>query len=114
MGDEMVEDWRNMQDDCIAEVRGAMIDFKERWEKDLVDGADAGQVSRKRKQQDDGGEIDEVDGKNAASDAKRRVKSEDGKQQTSPSTPSNPKHHIPSNQQILCRYLKRGHNTNAR
>jgi hypothetical protein len=82
VGDEMVEDWRNRQDDCIAEVRGAMIDFKERWEKDSVDGADAGQVGRKRnKQQDDGGVIDEVvDGKNAASDAKRRVKSEDGEQ----------------------------------
>ncbi len=80
VGDEMVEDWRNRQDDCIAEVRGAMIDFKERWEKDSVDGADAGQVGRKRKRQDDGGEMDEVDGKNAASDAKRRVKSEDGEQ----------------------------------
>ena len=50
VGDEMVEDWRNRQNDCIAEeVRGAMIDFKERWEKDSVDGADAGQVGRKRK-----------------------------------------------------------------
>ena len=76
----MVEDWRNRQDDCIAEVRGAMIDFKERWEKDSVDGADAGKVGRKRKRQDDGSEMDEVDGKNAASDAKRRVKSEDGEQ----------------------------------
>jgi hypothetical protein len=67
----MVEAWKNRQDDCIVEVRGAMIDFKERWEKDSVDGADA---------KDNG--IDEVDGKNAASDAKRRVKSEDGEQQT--------------------------------
>jgi hypothetical protein len=51
----MVEDWRNRFDDCIAEVRGAMLDFKERWEKDSV---------RKRKRRDDGGKIDEVDGKN--------------------------------------------------
>jgi hypothetical protein len=101
VGDEMVEDWRNRQDDCIAEVRGAMIDFKERWEQDLVDGTDAEQVGRKRKRQDDGGEIDEVDGKNTASDATRAVKSEDGEQKTSPSTSSNPQHHIPSNLQIL-------------
>ena len=67
----MVEDWRNRQDDCIEEVRWAMIDFKERWEKDSVDSVDAGQVGRKRKQQDDGSEMDEVDGKNTASDAKR-------------------------------------------
>jgi hypothetical protein len=54
-------------------------------------------VGRKRKQQDDGGEMDEVDGKNEASDAKRRVKRAVNK----PINTSNPEHHIPSNQQIL-------------
>ena len=78
----MVEDWRNRQDDCMAKVRRAMIDFKERWEKDSAEGADAGQVGRKRKRQDDGSEIDEVDGKNTASDAKEesRVKIASSKQ----------------------------------
>ena len=104
----MVEDWRNRQDDCIAEVRGAMIDFKERWEKDSVDGADTGQVGRKRKRQDDGGEMDEVDCKNAASDAKRRVKS----RTSYPKQSTNPKPSAHKSSSNI--YTKGRNNTNAR